>query len=183
MATALCVEADSGGHTDQGIMVVVLPAIIRLRDELVKQHGYARNVWVGAAGGIGTPEAAATAFMLGADFILTGSINQCTVESGTSDAVKDILQGLNVQDTDYAPAADMFELGAKVQVVRKGVFFPARANKLYDLYRYHNCLEELDQKTTRQIQEKHFRRSFEHIWAETRKMFTRAHPKELEKAE
>ncbi|MCP4289759.1 MAG: hypothetical protein GY792_35940, partial [Gammaproteobacteria bacterium] len=37
MATALCVEADSGGHTDQGIMVVVLPAIIRLRDELVKQ--------------------------------------------------------------------------------------------------------------------------------------------------
>ncbi|MCP4403977.1 MAG: ACP S-malonyltransferase [bacterium] len=183
MATALCVEADSGGHTDQGIIVVVLPAIIRVRDELMKQHGYAHNVWVGAAGGIGTPEAAATAFMLGADFILTGSINQCTVEAGTSDTAKDILQGLNVQDTDYAPAADMFELGAKVQVVRKGVFFPARANKLYDMYRLHNSWDEIEENTKKQIQEKYFKCSFEEIWAETAQFFAKAQPKELKKAE
>jgi trans-AT polyketide synthase/acyltransferase/oxidoreductase domain-containing protein len=124
MADDLCVEADSGGHTDMGIMPVLLPTIIRQRDELMNQYQYAKRVRVGAAGGIGTPEAAATAFILGADFILTGSINQCTVEAGTSEAAKDVLQQLNVQDTDYAPAGDMFELGAKVQVVRKGVFFP-----------------------------------------------------------
>jgi trans-AT polyketide synthase/acyltransferase/oxidoreductase domain-containing protein len=183
MATALCVEADSGGHTDQGIMVVLLPTIIRLRDELVKHYGYARNVWVGAAGGIGTPEAAATAFMLGAEFILTSSINQCTVEAGTSDAVKDILQDLNVQDTDYAPAGDMFELGAKVQVVRKGVFFPARANKLYDLYRQYHSWGEIDEKTKKQIQEKYFKRSFDEVWADTKQFFARSQPKELEKAE
>ncbi len=180
MADDICVEADSGGHTDMGIISVLLPTIIRQRDELMEKYQYAKKVRVGAAGGIGTPEAAATAFVLGADFILTGSINQCTVEAGSSDAMKDILQQLNVQDTDYAPAGDMFELGAKVQVVRKGVFFPARANKLYDLYRHYNSLDEIDEKTKKQIQEKYFRRSFEEVYAETKAYYS---PEEIEKAE
>jgi len=183
MADDLCVEADSGGHTDMGIMSVLLPTIIRQRDELMNQYQYAKRVGVGAAGGIGTPEAAATAFILGADFILTGSINQCTVEAGTSDAAKDILQQLNVQDTDYAPAGDMFELGAKVQVVRKGVFFPARANKLYDLYRNYNSLDEIDDKTKKQIQDKYFHRRFEDVYAETKAYYEKAMPEEIEKAE
>ena len=72
--------------------------------------------------GIGTPEAAAAAFLLGAEFIGTGSINQCTVEAGTSDSVKDLLQEANVQDTSYAPAGDMFEAGARVQVLKKACF-------------------------------------------------------------
>lgn len=60
---------------------------------------------------------------------MTGSINQCTVEAGTSDDVKDLLQQLNIQDTDYAPAGDMFEMGAKIQVMKKGVFSrPGRIN-------------------------------------------------------
>jgi trans-AT polyketide synthase/acyltransferase/oxidoreductase domain-containing protein len=84
----LCVEADSGGHTDMGSLPTLLPAIRRLRDEAMARHGYAEGIRVGAAGGIGTPDAALAAFMLGADFILTGSINQCTPEAGTSERVK-----------------------------------------------------------------------------------------------
>jgi trans-AT polyketide synthase/acyltransferase/oxidoreductase domain-containing protein len=183
MADDICVEADSGGHTDMGIMSVLLPTIISQRDEAMRKYQFAEKVRVGAAGGIGTPEAAATAFVLGADFILTGSINQCTVEAGISDAVKEILQQLNVQDTDYAPAGDMFELGAKVQVVRKGVFFPARANKLYDLYRHYNSLDEIDSKTKKQIQDKYFRRSFEEVYAETKAYYSQELPEEIEKAE
>ena len=126
MADDICVEADSGGHTDQGVASVLMPAMILLRDELMTRHGYAKRVRVGAAGGIGTPHAAAAAFAMGADFILTGSINQCTCEAGTSASVKDLLQELEVQDTAYAPAGDMFELGARVQVAKRGLFFPAR---------------------------------------------------------
>lgn len=183
MADDICVEADSGGHTDMGIMLVLLPTIIRQRNELRDKYQYTKSVRIGAAGGIGTPEAAATAFMLGADFILTGSINQCTVEADTSEVAKDILQQLNVQDTDYAPAGDMFELGAKVQVVRKGVFFPARANKLYDLYRHYNSLDEIDDKTKQQIQNKYFHRSFEEVYAETKAYYSQHQPEEIEKAE
>src|SRR6202171_1641228 len=93
------------------------------------------------------PPAVAASFILGADFVLTGSVNQCTVEAGTSDAVKDLLQHANVQDTDIVPAGDMFEMGGKVQVFKRGLLFPARAKKLYDLYRQYNSLDEIDAQT------------------------------------
>ena len=182
MADDICVEADSGGHTDRGVITTLLPVILRLRDELCVAYKGFRKVCVGASGGIGTPEAAASAFMLGADFILTGSINQCTVEAGTSDEVKNMLQDINVQDTDYAPAGDMFELGAKVQVVRKGVFFPVRANKLYELWKNHNSLEEIDGKSRAKIEEKYFKRSFEEVYEETRAYYLKTAPHEIEKA-
>lgn len=179
----ICVEADSGGHTDQGVAYALMPAMISLRNELMAEHNYTKPIRIGAAGGIGTPEAASAAFMLGAEFILTGSINQCTVEAGMSDVVKDMLQGINVQDTAYAPAGDMFELGAKVQVLRRGVFFPARANKLYALYQQYNSLDEIDAATQRQIQEKYFKRSFDDVWAETKAYYQRTLPAEITKAE
>ncbi|WP_186163232.1 ACP S-malonyltransferase [Burkholderia gladioli] len=171
MADDICVEADSGGHTDSGVAAALLPVIIAQRDEAMAAHGYAKPIRIGSAGGIGTPEAAASAFVLGADFILTGSINQCTVEAGTSDLVKDMLQDVEVQDTDYAPAGDMFEIGARVQVLKRGVFFPARANKLYDVYRSVDSLEQIDAKTARMIQDKYFQRSFEAVYEECRKHY------------
>lgn len=183
MADDICVEADSGGHTDRGIPYTLMPAVVRLRDELMKEYGYRKRIRVGAAGGIGTPEAAAAAFMLGAEFIGTGSINQCSVEAGTSDSAKDMLQAMEVQDTAYCPAGDMFEMGARVQVLKKGLLFPGRAEKLYDLYLRHNALEDIDPKTRQQIQERYFRRSFEDVWADVREYFSKRAPEELEKAE
>ncbi|NSL85660.1 ACP S-malonyltransferase [Chitinophaga sp. Mgbs1] len=164
MADDICVEADSGGHTDHGVSFALVPTIIRQRDEYMKKYGYLRVVRVGAAGGIGTPEAAAAAFVLGADFILTGSVNQCTVEAGMSDVVKDILQRINVQDTTYAPAGDMFEIGAKAQVLKRGVLFPARANWLFDLYQYYASLEEINETVKQELQERVFKRSFEEVY-------------------
>ena len=183
MADDLCTEADSGGHTDAGVAMVLIPTIVRLRDKYCGDRNYPRKIRVGAAGGIGTPEAVAAAFVLGADFVLTGSINQCTVEAGTSDQVKTMLQGINIQDTDYAPAGDMFEIGARVQVLKKGVFFPTRANKLYDLWRQHSSLEEIDDRTKKQIQEKYFHRSFEEVYAETKDYYNKVMPSEIERAE
>jgi trans-AT polyketide synthase/acyltransferase/oxidoreductase domain-containing protein len=183
MAWDVCVESDSGGHTDQGVASVLMPAMLTLRDRMMNRYKYPTGIRIGAAGGIGTPEAAAAAFVLGADFILTGSINQCTVEAGTSNVVKDMLQEMNVQHTEYAPAGDMFELGAQVQVLRRGVLFPARANKLYDLYRHHNSIDEIDEDTRKQLQEKYFKRSFADVWEETREYYKRVKPDELERAE
>jgi trans-AT polyketide synthase, acyltransferase and oxidoreductase domains len=180
MADDLIIEADSGGHTDQGRPYTLMPAMLKLRDHMMRKHNFSKVIRVGAAGGIGTPEAAAAAFVLGADFIVTGSINQCTVEASTSTAVKDLLQEINVQDTDYAPAGDMFELGARVQVLKRGVFFPARANKLYDLYRHYNSIDEIDEKTKTQLQEKYFKRTFEEIYQEVKSFYTQ---EEIEKAE
>jgi trans-AT polyketide synthase, acyltransferase and oxidoreductase domains len=183
VADDICVEADSGGHTDQGVALALMPAMTRLRDEIASQYQYEVPIHVGAAGGIGTPEAAAAAFVMGADFIVTGSINQCTVEAGTSDSVKNILEQHDIKDTTYAPAGDMFELGAKVQVSKRGLLFPVRANKLYDLYRRHNSLDELDAHTAREVQENFFRRSFEEIWTETREYYLQNAPEKVDEIE
>jgi trans-AT polyketide synthase/acyltransferase/oxidoreductase domain-containing protein len=183
MADDLCVEADSGGHTDMGVMGTLLPTIIRLRDEICLKQHYKQDIRVGAAGGIGTPESAASVFVLGADFIVTGSINQCTIEAGTSDQVKDLLQQVNVQDTAYAPAGDMFELGAKVQVLKKGLFFPARANKLYDIWRHFDSIDAIDSKTRQQLEEKYFKKTLDAVWAETVEYYKKVAPSEVEKAQ
>lgn len=179
VADDVCVESDSGGHTDGGSPFAALPAILSLRARLPA----AAHVRVGAAGGIGSPEAVLAALMLGADFICTGSINQCTVEADTSDAVKDILQGVGLSDFAYAPAGDMFELGAQVQVVRKGLFFPARARRLYDLYRHYDGLDALPADVRRQIEERFFGRPFEAVWQQTRDWLAESDPAALERAE
>ncbi|WP_404870413.1 ACP S-malonyltransferase [Kitasatospora griseola] len=180
----ICVEADSGGHTDAGVALTLLPAMMRHRDAAMARHGFRRRIRIGAAGGIGAPEAVAAAFVLGADFVLTGSVNQCSPEAGTSDTVKDILAGLDVQDTAYAPAGDMFELGARVQVVRKSTMFAARGNKLYQLYRQYDGWESVDEATRRLVEETYFKRPFAEAWQETRAHhLAKGRTAEVEKAE
>lgn len=183
MADALTVESDSGGHTDQGVAFALLPAMMALRDRLAEKHPSARRIYLGAAGGIGTPQAAAAAFMMGADYIVTGSINQCTVESGASPAMKALLQEAGVQDTTTAPAGDMFELGARVQVLRRGLFFPARANKLHELYRRYDSLDDIDEKTRAQLETKYFKRSIAQVYEETKAYFRTRAPEEIERAD
>lgn len=180
MADDLCVTADSAGYTDREMAYALLPAIMKLRDEIMVKYGYTKRVRVGAAGGIGTPAAAAAAFILGADFILTGSINQCSVEAGTSPAVKNLLQRMNIQDTDYVPAKDMFEMGARAQVLKRGLFFPARAKKLYELYCQYQSLDEIETGIKKTLQEKYFKRSFADIYAEARSLYP---PGEIRKAD
>jgi len=181
----ICVESDSAGHTDQGNPFVLLPSILSIRDNIARNYNYLRKIRIGAAGGIGTPEAAFAAFMLGADFILTGSVNQCTVESGMSSQAKDILQHIQPQDTGYAPAGDMFGTGAQVQVVKRGLFFHARANKLQDIYFHNNSLDELDDRIKQEIEHKYFGRKFDEVWEETRSYYQSRDPAtllELEKS-
>ncbi|MCZ8522704.1 ACP S-malonyltransferase [Paenibacillus caseinilyticus] len=180
VADDISVEADSGGHTDHRSPYTLLPTIIRLRDTIMNRFRYDKRIRVGAAGGIGTPEAALAAYAMGADYIVTGSINQCTVEAGTSDAVKDLLQQADIQDMDYAPAGDMFELGSKVQVLKKGGFFSARANRLYEIYRNYDSVEQIDIGTRRMIEEKFFGKSFEEVYGEVQAYKP---PGELERAE
>ncbi len=167
----ICVEADSGGHTDGGIAAVMLPPLLRMRDEMQRTHGYAEPMCMGLAGGIGGPEAAAAAFLLGADFIMTGSINQCSVEAGMSPDGKSMLQEIDIQDTEYAPAGDMFEIGAQVQVMKKSVFFPARANKLLSLYRHYDSLDDIPKRTRQQLETTFFKKTFDEIWSETASYF------------
>lgn len=171
VADDITVEADSGGHTDNRPLVNILPAIIQLRDEITRQQGYQYKIHIGAAGGIGTPMAAYAAFSMGASFIVTGSVNQACVESGSSDTVRKLLAQAEMTDVIMAPAADMFEMGVKLQVLKKGTMFPGRAQKLYELYRTYSSIDAIPVAEKEKIEKQLFRRSLEEVWSDTKDFF------------
>lgn len=179
----ITVEADSGGHTDNQALVALFPAILALRDELVARHGYPRPIRVGAAGGLGTPAAVAAAFALGAAYVLTGSINQAAAESGLSEAGKAMLAEADLADVIMAPAADMFELGVQVQVLKRGTMFGVRAAKLYEVYRAYPSLEAIPVELRSRLEREVLHASLDEIWAETQRFWQRRDPEKLMRAE
>ncbi|WP_299024272.1 PfaD family polyunsaturated fatty acid/polyketide biosynthesis protein [uncultured Thermanaerothrix sp.] len=183
MADAITVEADSGGHTDNRPLVGLIPTMLALRERIQAQYRYSQPIFVGAAGGIGTPEAALAAFIMGADYIVTGSINQSCVEAGTSPHVKRLLAQADMADVMMAPAADMFEMGVKVQLLKRGTLFPLRAQKLYELYSRYPSLEALPAEEREKLERQIFKRDLESIWQETVQYFQERDPRQIERAQ
>lgn len=182
MAQDLTAEADSGGHTDNRPAVSLVPTMVALAARLSAQFGYSDRLRVGAAGGIATPASAAAAFAMGADFLVTGTINQACVESGSSDFVREMLVNARQADTAMAPAADMFEMGVKVQVLKRGTMFPMRAHKLYDTYKAYGSLDEIPSAERASIEKSLLRASFEESWASTKAFFEARDPRQVERA-
>ncbi|MBD2663048.1 2-nitropropane dioxygenase, NPD [Richelia sinica FACHB-800] len=182
MADDITVEADSGGHTDNRPLVCLLPSIIALRDEIQTQYNYSIPIRIGVAGGIGTPESALAGFMMGAAYIVTGSINQSCVESGASEYTKKLLAQAEMADMIMAPAADMFEMGVKLQVLKRGTMFPMRAQKLYELYRTYDSIEEIPLAEKEKLEKQIFRKTIAEVWEGTATYLSQKNPEKLGKA-
>ena len=183
MADDITVEADSGGHTDNRPLVGLLPSITALRDQIQQKFNLPVPVRIGAGGGISTPLAVLGAFSMGAAYVVTGSINQACLEAGTSHRVKQALVQAGSADIMMAPSSDMFEMGVKVQVLKRGTMFPMRAQKLYDTYLSHDSLEELSAPLRKELEEKIFQNSLEAIWEECVSFFSARDPEQLSKAQ
>ncbi|MCZ6601851.1 MAG: PfaD family polyunsaturated fatty acid/polyketide biosynthesis protein [Planctomycetota bacterium] len=182
MAQDLTVEADSAGHTDNRPALAVLPTMLALRDRMQARYEYEPRLRVGLAGGISTPASAAAAFAMGAGYVLTGSVNQASVEAGTSDFVREMLAEAGQADIMMAPAADMFEMGVKLQVLKRGTMFGMRASKLYDLYRSCSSVEDIPAAERSMIEKNLFRASLDDIWEKTVAFFEARDPSQIELA-
>jgi trans-AT polyketide synthase, acyltransferase and oxidoreductase domains len=183
VAEDVTAEADSGGHTDNRAALVLLPSICALRDEMQRVHAYNVAPRIGAAGGIATPASTAAAFAMGAAYVMTGSINQSCVEAGTSLAVREMLAHATQADVAMAPAADMFEMGVRVQVLKWGTMFAARARKLYELYQACDSVEQLPAAERTILERDFFRRTLEEEWASCARFFTDRDPAQLARAQ
>ncbi len=183
VADDVTVEADSGGHTDNRPAITLLPTILALRDRLQAQFKYGTPPRVGLAGGIATPASVAGAFAMGAAYVVTGSVNQACVESGSSDAVRAMLAAAGQADVIMAPAADMFEMGVKVQVLKRGTMFAMRAQKLFDLYRTYTSWDAIPEGERVQVEKTQFRATFDEVWNLTRDFWAKREPGQLAKAE
>jgi trans-AT polyketide synthase, acyltransferase and oxidoreductase domains len=183
MAQEITAEADSGGHTDNRPALALLPTFLALRDQSAIEYRFDMPLRVGLAGGIATPESAAAAFVMGAAYVLTGSINQACLQADTSQAVREMLAQASQADVAMAPSADMFEMGAKVQVLKRGTMFAMRASKLYELYRAYERYEHIAEQTRSMIEKDLLRSTFEQAWQKTRIFFERRDPAQIERAE
>jgi PfaD family protein len=182
VAEDVTVEADSGGHTDNQPLGAMLPAILALRDAVAARYGYQRRIRVGAAGGLGSPQAVAGAFALGAAYVLTGSVNQLAVESGVSDDARALLAKADLADVMMAPAADMFELGVQVQVLRRGTMFGPRASRLYEIYREYSSIEELPANVRGVLERDILHTGLDEVWAQTHRFWQQRDPAQLARA-
>ena len=154
MADAITVEGDSGGHTDSRPLSVILPSVLQLRDHAMDEYGYSSSICVGAAGGIATPMAIRGALAMGAEYVLLGSVHQATVEAGTSDLVKEMLSKMDVTDCALGIAPDMFEIGAHVQVLRRG---RCMLNvSLYALYQRYDSIDHLPKNERERLKKQVF---------------------------
>jgi PfaD family protein len=182
MADDITVEGDSGGHTDNRPLVCLLPTMIALRDQIQEKYNFAAQVRIGAGGGISTPASVLGAFMMGAAYVVTGSVNQACVEAGASPHTRKLLAEAGMADVAMAPSADMFEMGVKVQVLKRGTLFPMRALKLYEIYNRYESIDQIPSDERIKLEKQVFQRELESVWQDTVKFFTERDPAQIERA-
>lgn len=89
------------------------------------------------------------------------------VASGTCDHVRDALSKATYSDVTMAPAADMFDQGVELQVLKKGTMFPSRAKKLYQLFCEYDSLDDIPPKELARLEKRVFGEKVARVWDET----------------
>jgi trans-AT polyketide synthase/acyltransferase/oxidoreductase domain-containing protein len=185
MANEMTCEADSGGHTDRRPLSVLIPMMLHEREQAMQRYGYAERgieIRLGAAGGIGEPLSVHASFAMGADYIVTGTVNQACRQSGTAPGVRKMLAEAEMADVAICPASDMFEMGGRVQVLKRGTMYPQRAQRLYELYKTHPSFDAIPEPERKKVETQFFRRPFAEVWQETERYWLSRQPDEAERA-
>ncbi|MCH8977097.1 MAG: 2-nitropropane dioxygenase, partial [Proteobacteria bacterium] len=85
-------------------------------------------------------------------------------------------------DVAMAPAVDMFEMGVKLQVLKRGTMFAMRGNKLYKLYRAYDSIDAIPEKERQSLEKIIFKAPLTDIWQLTRDFFNERDPEQITKA-
>ena len=86
-------------------------------------------------------------------------------------------------DVTMAPCADMFEMGAKVEVIKKKTMYAQNAQKLYECYVKYASFEEIPAPERERIEKKILKNTFDSIWKDTKEYFSRVDPSKIAQAE
>ena len=81
-----------------------------------------------------------------------------------------------------APAADMFEMVFKLQVLIRGTMFALRARKLYEIYEMYDSLEDIPLPEREKLERQIFKRNLDAVWEECISFFNKRDPSQIEKA-
>ena len=81
-----------------------------------------------------------------------------------------------------APAADMFEMGVEVQVLKRGTMFAQRGKELYRIFRTYDSIESIPDEERVSMEQRILGRSVDEIWDDTVSFFKNRDPREIERA-
>jgi PfaD family protein len=76
----------------------------------------------------------------------------------------------------------MFEMGVKLQVLKRGTMFPMRAAKLYEIYREYDNLSVIPPSELQKLEKTIFRMPLADVWTDTQGFFQVRDPSQLERA-
>ena len=85
-------------------------------------------------------------------------------------------------DVTMAPAVDMFEMGVKLQVLKRGSMFAMRGNKLYELYKKYASIDEIPAADRANLEKTIFKMTLDDVWQKTYEFFSERDPSQVEKA-
>lgn len=183
VAADITAESDSGGHTDNRPAAPLFSSLAAARARIAARFSLPESsIRIGLAGGIATPQSVAAAFQMGAAYVLTGSINQSAVESGLALSGRKLLAKAGPADVAMTPAADMFEQGVQVQVLKRGTLFAMRGKKFHAFYRSGASYETLPAEDRKWIDDV-LGEPFEAAWQATRTYIQRVNPAEAARAD
>ena len=86
-------------------------------------------------------------------------------------------------DVAMAPASDMFEMGTKVQVLKRGTMFAMRGQRLFEIYSRYDSINDIPLKEREKLETTVFLQSLDSVWQECLKFFTARDPRQIERAE
>ncbi|MCU8594395.1 acyltransferase domain-containing protein [Streptomyces sp. A13(2022)] len=149
VASDLAVQAPGGWHDDGADAYHLLPSVAALAARAPGPE----PVHVGLCGVVGTPEQAATAFALGAAFLVATSLSACAPAARLAVSFKDTLSRAGDDDVIWAPTERHAALGVPGRVLRRGTLYPARAGLLHRLLRAHRYFADVPAPRRRHIEE------------------------------
>ena len=182
VAKDVTVEADSGGHTDNRPLAVLLPAIIALRDDLSARFGYREAPRVGAAGGLGSPAARGgrvrarrrlRAHRLGQPD--GGGSRGLRRRQGHAGAGRHRRRGHGARRRHVRD-------GREGAGAASGNAVRVPGGRLYDAYRAHPSLEAIPAGTRDRLEREVLGASIDDVWAWTREFWRQRDPHELDRA-
>ena len=120
---------------------------------------------------------------MGGAFVVSGAVYQACFLACASEHTRRLLAQAEMADVTMAPAADMFEMGVQLQVLKRGTMFPMRAQKLYELYRRYDSIEEIPNEERDKIEKQVFRQPLIKIWEQTEAFFMERDPQQVKRAQ
>jgi PfaD family protein len=85
-------------------------------------------------------------------------------------------------DVMMAPAADMFEMGVNVQVLKRGTMFGLRARKLYDMYKTYDSLDAIPEAERSKLERQILQSPVEDVWDSCEEFFSERDPAQIIRA-